>query len=129
MKIFWYFCGRQRRKRKRCWWSATSRPLVYEDYKIGVPFHGKYKEIFNSDREEFGGSGSLNPRVKTSKKEECDDRPDSIRIKVPAMGVTVFSCTRVAEPVSQNEKAKAVKKAAVKKSSGKKKGTAHRRKI
>ena len=40
------------------------------------------------------------------------------------MGVTVFSCTRVAEPVSQNEKAKAVKKAAVKKSSGKKKGTA-----
>ena len=48
--------------------------LVYEDYKIGVPFHGKYKEIFNSDREEFGGSGSLNPRVKTSKKEECDDR-------------------------------------------------------
>ena len=98
--------------------------LVYEDYKIGVPFHGKYKEIFNSDREEFGGAGSLNPRVKTSKKEECDDRPDSIRIKVPAMSVTVFSCTRVAEPVSQNEKAKAVKKAAVKKSSGKKKGTA-----
>lgn len=85
-------------------------PLVYEDRRIGVPFHGKYKEIFNSDRVEFGGSGVGNPRVKLSKKEESDDRPDSIRIKVPPMGIAVFSCTRVAEPASQNAKAKARRK-------------------
>ncbi|MDO5344941.1 MAG: 1,4-alpha-glucan branching protein GlgB [Lachnospiraceae bacterium] len=85
-------------------------PLTYDDRKIGVPFHGKYKEIFNSDKPEFGGSGVTNPRVKTSKKEECDDRPNSIRIKVPPMGISVFSCTRVEEPASQNAKAKARQK-------------------
>ena len=89
-------------------------PLVYEDRKIGVPFHGKYKEIFSSDRPEFGGTGVLNPRVKTSKKEECDDHPNSIRIKVPPMGISVFSCTRVEEPASQNAKAKARQKKSVK---------------
>ncbi|MDD3795573.1 MAG: 1,4-alpha-glucan branching protein GlgB [Lachnospiraceae bacterium] len=83
--------------------------LVYENYKIGVPYHGKYKEIFNSDRVEFGGQGNVNPRQKTSKKDECDGRKDSIQIKVPSMGISVFSCTRAAEPVSQNRIATATK--------------------
>ncbi len=96
-------------------------PLVYEDRKIGVPFHGKYKEIFSSDRPEFGGTGVLNPRVKTSKKEECDDHPNSIRIKVPPMGITVFSCSRVEEPASQNAKAKARQKKSVKPKTAEKK--------
>ncbi|MDD2958163.1 MAG: 1,4-alpha-glucan branching protein GlgB [Lachnospiraceae bacterium] len=83
--------------------------LVYENYKIGVPYHGKYKEIFNSDRVEFGGQGNVNPRQKTSKKDECDGRKDSIQIKVPSMGISVFSCTRAAEPISQNRIATATK--------------------
>lgn len=36
-------------------------------FDIDVPFHGKYKEIFNSDLIEFGGKGVRNPRVKISK--------------------------------------------------------------
>jgi len=62
----------------------------WEDYKIGVPKKGKYKEIFNSDYIEYGGNGFINPRVKQSKAEECDDRPNSIRVKIPALGMTVF---------------------------------------
>ena len=64
-----------------------------KDYKIGVPFSGKYKEIFSSDDPAFGGRGHNNPRVKRSKIDECDGRPDSIRIDVPALSVSVFSCT------------------------------------
>lgn len=96
--------------------------LCYEDHKIGVPFHGKFKEIFNSDAESYGGDGNVNPRVKVSKKDECDELPDSIKIKVPPMGISVFSCTRADEPVrSDNEKAKATrtKKAGAKKSAAK----------
>lgn len=32
-------------------------PVQRSDYKIGVPFEGKYKLVFNSDAKEFGGSG------------------------------------------------------------------------
>ena len=34
-------------------------PVSYEAFRIGVPFAGKYKEIFNSDHEKFGGAGNV----------------------------------------------------------------------
>ncbi len=80
--------------------------VPYADHKIGVPFAGKYKEIFNSDREEFGGSGNINPRVKNAKKDECDGREDSIRVMVPPLGVSIFKCTRSVVKTSANEEAK-----------------------
>ena len=81
--------------------------LAYEDHKIGVPFAGKYKEIFNSDDIAFGGDGNVNPRAKSSKEEECDELPDSIRVLVPPMGISIFSCTKVEKKASGNEQAKA----------------------
>ena len=81
-------------------------PLSHEGYKIGVPYPGKYKEIFNSDRLEYGGSGVINPRLKQSKKEECDDREDSVTIKVPPMGITVFSYTKSNPKAVNNKSAK-----------------------
>lgn len=67
------------------------------NYKIGVPFNGKYKEIFCSDMEKYGGSDILNSRVKMSKKDECDSREYSIKIKIAPLSVSVFSCTQVKE--------------------------------
>ena len=63
-----------------------------KDYKIGVPFSGKYKEVFSSDDVKFGGRGFVNPRVKRSKEDECDGRVYSVRVNVPALSVSVFSC-------------------------------------
>lgn len=82
-------------------------PLVYENHKIGVPFRGKYKEIFNSNNKAYGGDGEVNPRLKQSKRDECDGRPDSIMIKVPSMGVSVFQYIPVEEEQKGNKAAKA----------------------
>ncbi|MDO4632346.1 MAG: 1,4-alpha-glucan branching protein GlgB [Eubacteriales bacterium] len=89
-------------------------PLVYEDHKIGVPYAGKYKEIFNSDAAIFGGEGNTNPRVKQSKKSECDDREDSITIKVPPMGISVFAYRKTTPKAATNKEAKAKREAAKK---------------
>ena len=72
-------------------------PLVYENHRIGVPYNGRFKEIFNSDSTEFGGDGNTNPRAKSSRKAACDDREYSIQVLVPPMGVSVFKCTKVEE--------------------------------
>ncbi len=90
--------------------------VPYEDYQVGVPFYGKYKEIFNSDSKKYGGDGVTNPRVKTGKKEECDERPYSIRVKLPSLGISVFSCMPEEEP----ETKKVQKKSNVKKAGRKK---------
>ncbi len=72
-----------------------------KDYKVGVPYPGKYKEIFSSDSKKFGGKGFVNSRVIASKEDECDAREESIRIKSPAFGINVFSYT----PFTAKEKA------------------------
>lgn len=66
---------------------------TYENYQVGVPYAGKYKEIFNSDLKKYGGNGVGNPRVKTAKSQEWDERPYSIKMKIPALGILVFSVT------------------------------------
>ena len=77
--------------------------LPYEKYQMGVPYPGKYKEIFNSDAKIYGGTGVGTPRVKASKKEEWDERKNSIVINVAPLAVQIFSYTK-------NEPKKTVKK-------------------
>lgn len=67
-------------------------PVVYKDFPIGVPFTGKYKEIFNSDKEIYGGHGNVNPRLKTSKRKEADGRENSIHVTVPPLGISIYTC-------------------------------------
>lgn len=76
-------------------------PAEHKKYPVGVPFCGKYKEIFNSDAVEFGGGGAGNPRAKTSKQVEWDEREYSLVIDVPAMAVLAFSCTPLEAPAKK----------------------------
>lgn len=83
-------------------------PNVYEDYRIGVPFAGKYKEIFNSDKEIYGGQGNVNSRVKQSKAVPMHERENSILVKVPPMGISIFSCKKeTAKPTTKRRAVKA----------------------
>ncbi len=89
-------------------------PVIHADYKVGVPFRGKYKEIFNSDSVEFGGTGNVNSRLKQSKEVEVDERDNSISITVPPLGMTIFSCTPVEETKTTKSKEKTVKEKVIK---------------
>lgn len=96
-------------------------PVTRKNYKIGVPFAGKYKEIFNSDDEQFGGSGILNSRVKSSEESECDGRQNSIQITVPPLGIAVFRCTPYTkEELEEIESAKREKEARLKREEARK---------
>ena len=62
------------------------RPELHSGYRIGVPGAGRWVEIANSDREEYGGDGVVNTTVET------DDEPShghetSLAITVPPLGV------------------------------------------
>lgn len=78
-----------------------------EDYKIGVPEKGKYKEIFNSASKKFGGNDFVNPRLKQSKTDECDGREESVRVNVAALSVSIFKFSKADEKLATNKEAKA----------------------
>lgn len=69
---------------------ANFVPVAYENHVIGVPYAGKYKEIFNSDAVSFGGEGFVNSRVKLSKPEKAEGFSNSITIKIASMSVSIF---------------------------------------
>lgn len=64
-------------------------PMTRENYKIGVPKSKKYKEVFNTDNSKYGGSGSSNSNVKTTKS-SWHGQKQFIEIAIPPLGVVIF---------------------------------------
>lgn len=59
-------------------------PVVRYDYRIGVPELGEYIEVFNSDHQNYGGSGQLNNNLFASQV-PWHGQPYSIMLKVPPL--------------------------------------------
>lgn len=78
--------------------------LMYEDYAMGVPYAGEYREIFNSDEKIFGGAGTKTIGIQKAKKEEHDERPYSIKIQVPALSLQIFSVKECGEKIIKESK-------------------------
>jgi 1,4-alpha-glucan branching enzyme len=64
-------------------------PIPQLEYRIGVPFAGTFEEVFSSDRQEFGGSGVINGKLKTDAI-PMHEMEQSISIHIPAFGVQFF---------------------------------------
>lgn len=62
----------------------------FPQYQVGVPYAGEYREILNSDDLMYGGSGELNPRLRASRKEEYDERENSLRIRLAPRSAAIF---------------------------------------
>ncbi len=62
-------------------------PIPRENYRIGVPEAGKWHEIFNSDKKDFGGSNVGNVELVNSEATPTHDKPYSVSLTLPPMGV------------------------------------------
>ena len=62
-------------------------PVVYYDYKVGVPYPGTYQEVFNSDDKKYWGSNQVMKESElVSKNEKWHNKNYHINIKVPPLG-------------------------------------------
>ncbi|WP_373599859.1 1,4-alpha-glucan branching protein GlgB [Paraclostridium bifermentans] len=62
-------------------------PVVYDEYRIGVPYKGEYEEIFNSDNNKYYGSGqTMEGIILKTEDVNWHNKKYSINIKVPPLG-------------------------------------------
>lgn len=59
---------------------------AHEDFRLGMPRAGQWSEVFNSDAEEFGGSGVINTATLTTEDEPWNGRDQSVVVRVPPLG-------------------------------------------
>ena len=69
-------------------------PVVYHDFRIGVPYNGEYLEVFNSDSNLFGGSNQLNLEIIESEEFKYHNESYSMLIKIPPMAASIFKISK-----------------------------------
>ena len=65
-------------------------PNYYENYDIGVTREGTYKEIFNSDKDVYGGSNAYNGVEVMSYYYGPENKPHKITIKLAPFAACIF---------------------------------------
>ncbi|HVH44596.1 MAG TPA: 1,4-alpha-glucan branching protein GlgB [Labilithrix sp.] len=66
-------------------------PVPRQQYRIGVPAGGKYREIFNSDAAHYGGSGHGNLGGVEAVPYPWNNRASSIVVTLPPLSVVFFA--------------------------------------
>jgi len=65
-------------------------PVVRQNYRVGVPLEGHWKEILNSDAPLYGGSGQGNFGGLSTVPLPIHDRPFSLNMTLPPLGIVIF---------------------------------------
>jgi len=65
-------------------------PVVRENYRVGVPLEGSWKEILNSDAPLYGGSGQGNFGSLSTIPLPIHGRPFTLNMRLPPLGVVAF---------------------------------------
>jgi 1,4-alpha-glucan branching enzyme len=73
-------------------------PQPHSHYRVGVPELGFYTELFNSDAREYGGSNMGNLGGKWAEEWSFHNRPYSIDLCLPPLGVLVLKIDRQKTP-------------------------------
>ncbi len=73
---------------------ANFTPIVRDNYRVGVPEPGLYREILNTDSEGYGGSNVGNLGGVTADSVPWNGRPYSLRLRLPPLAVVFFKLDR-----------------------------------
>jgi 1,4-alpha-glucan branching enzyme len=65
-------------------------PTVRYDYRVGLPSGGHWKEVLNSDREEYGGSGQVTDTGLEAEAVPLQGRDHSLRLTLPPLGMVIL---------------------------------------
>ncbi|MBR2141932.1 1,4-alpha-glucan branching protein GlgB [Anaerovibrio sp.] len=84
-------------------------PEVHQGYRFGVPKAGVYREVFNSDAEEFGGSNVLNDYDIETEDVPWQNKGQSILVTVPPLATIYLEYQENSDDIA---KKKAITKAA-----------------
>ena len=81
---------------------------VEQEFVVGVPYEGKYKEILNTDAKCYGGLGRVNGKAKFVSETEVDGKPYSFTMKAAPLSASIFAFV----PYTEKEKQEIAKKKA-----------------
>ena len=79
---------------------------VPQEFTVGVPYDGKYKELLNTDNKLYGGQSKPQTRAKAAVEGEVDGRPYSIQVTMPPLSLCIYSYI----PYTEKEKQQIAKK-------------------
>jgi 1,4-alpha-glucan branching enzyme len=65
-------------------------PVVRENYRVGVPMEGSWREVLNSDAPLYGGSGQGNFGGLSTIPLPIHGRPFTLNMRLPPLGVVAF---------------------------------------
>ena len=65
-------------------------PVVHESYRFGVPPKARYEEVFNTDAEEWGGSGVINVGPIMTEHIPSHGEEQSISLRIPPLGAVIL---------------------------------------
>ncbi|NNC70164.1 MAG: 1,4-alpha-glucan branching protein GlgB [Flavobacteriaceae bacterium] len=67
--------------------ACNMTPIPREKYRIGLPYKGRLKEVFNSDLKKYSGSGEYKNKAFSSEQKEWQYRDHSAEITIPPLGM------------------------------------------
>jgi len=65
-------------------------PVPRQEYRIGVPFDGYWRELLNSDSSDYAGSNMGNGGGQQAEEIAAHGRPYSLSLTLPPLGILFF---------------------------------------
>ena len=63
---------------------------IEQEFRTGVPYEGKYKEIFTTDDKAYGGSSSISKTIRKATDKRLDGRTQSISVKIKPQSMIIM---------------------------------------